>query len=182
MRSVFERTRFRWRWSTPTAWRASGIESRSMCRRHARRGRDFLRSKKVVTNSRHLHSTRPSLTLGARSWQATLYGLLFLYKALGEANAPSKIEGRSYSMHYVYMARNHDNSLYVGMTINPEKRIATHNSKRGSQFTKRGNFKIVFLEKYLTLAAARKREIQIKKWRREKKERLITRYKAGLPT
>jgi len=86
-------------------------------------------------------------------------------------------------MYFVYMIKNLYGNLYIGVTNNPERRLDEHNSKRGSDFSKnRGDFKIVFLEKHDTLAEARKREIQIKKWRREKKEMLIDKYNKGLPT
>lgn len=86
-------------------------------------------------------------------------------------------------MHFVYMIKNSFNDLYIGITDNPEQRLKYHNEKRGASFTKRNSkFEIVFLEPYATLAAARKREIQIKKWRREKKEKLIERYTKGLST
>ncbi len=81
------------------------------------------------------------------------------------------------------MIKNSVNELYVGVTENPEARVRYHNSKRGAQFTKHvPDFKIVFLEEQETLADARQREIQLKKWRREKKEKLIQRYVGGLPT
>ncbi len=55
--------------------------------------------------------------------------------------------------------------------------------KRGALYTKRDSkFEIVFLEQYPTLSDARKREIQIKKWRREKKDLLIKKYSKGLET
>ena len=86
-------------------------------------------------------------------------------------------------MYWVYMIKKSFNDLYVGITENPEQRLKYHNEGRGALFTKRDSpFHIVFLEKHPTLAAARKREIQIKKWRREKKEMLIKRYEWGLPT
>ncbi len=86
-------------------------------------------------------------------------------------------------MIFVYMIKNPSNKLYVGVTENPQKRLATHNSLRGAKFTKYiPDFKIVFLERYENLEQARKREIQIKKWSRSKKEVLIERYKDGLET
>jgi len=84
-------------------------------------------------------------------------------------------------MPFVYMARN-NNKLYVGISKHPHFRLEEHNTQRGSVFTKSGDFKIVFQEKHSALSEARKREIQIKNWRREKKERLIERYRQGLPT
>lgn len=86
-------------------------------------------------------------------------------------------------MRYLYMIKNSVGKLYVGVTENPDKRVMYHNQKRGAQFTKYiPDFKIVFLEKYGSLLEARKREIQIKKWRRDKKEFLISKYKNGLET
>ena len=58
-----------------------------------------------------------------------------------------------------------------------------HNKNRGACFTKNQKpFKIALLEKYETMTEARKREVQIKNWRRDKKEKLIERYRKGLPT
>ena len=86
-------------------------------------------------------------------------------------------------MFYVYMIKNPNNDLYIGVSENPKKRLSTHNENAGALFTKRDNkFHIVFLEDYQTLTEARKREIQLKKWRRGKKEVLIERYKKGLNT
>ncbi|HVM73480.1 MAG TPA: GIY-YIG nuclease family protein [Candidatus Paceibacterota bacterium] len=86
-------------------------------------------------------------------------------------------------MYWVYMIKNSHNDLYIGITDNPEQRLKYHNEGRGALFTKRDTlFHIVFLEEHPTLASARKREIQIKKWRRDKKEILIKRYEQDLPT
>ncbi|MEK9180219.1 MAG: GIY-YIG nuclease family protein [Patescibacteria group bacterium] len=86
-------------------------------------------------------------------------------------------------MYFVYMAKNDFGKLYVGITENPKNRIYYHNAERGAQFTTgRAKFRIVFLEEYRILAEARRREIQIKKWRRDKKELLIGRFQKGLPT
>ncbi len=86
-------------------------------------------------------------------------------------------------MYYVYIAKNSINKLYVGVTENPQSRVYIYNQKRGAKFTKYvPDFKIIFLEEYSNLVEARRREIQIKKWRRDKKELLIQRYQSGLPT
>ena len=76
------------------------------------------------------------------------------------------------------MIKSIKDKLYTGVSENLPKRLSYHNAKQGAFFTKSqvalGNkFKIVFYEEYQTLAEVRKREIQIKKWRREKKENLI---------
>jgi putative endonuclease len=81
------------------------------------------------------------------------------------------------------MLKNDFGKLYVGITKNVKERLHFHNSKQGAQFTK-GNsvFQLMFLEEYLSMAEARSREVQIKKWRRDKKELLIQRFQDGLPT
>ncbi len=86
-------------------------------------------------------------------------------------------------MPYIYIIKNDDNKLYIGSTNNPQQRLEYHNKNRGASFTRnRKPFKIVLLEKYATLIEARKREVQIKNWRRDKKEKLIDRYEKKLPT
>jgi putative endonuclease len=80
------------------------------------------------------------------------------------------------------MIQNETNDLYVGVSEDPQKRVLLHNARLGSVFTRTGTFKIVFLEEYQTLAEARHREIQIKKWRREKKDLLIDMFLNNLPT
>ncbi len=86
-------------------------------------------------------------------------------------------------MYFVYMIKNDFGKIYVGVTRDTDERIRTHNTDRGAQFTKgKAKFHLVFKEKYGTLAEARRREIQIKKWRREKKEILIEQFRKCLPT
>lgn len=81
------------------------------------------------------------------------------------------------------MIKDDRENLYIGVTDNPQRRLFEHNSKRGASYTKTKDlFRIVFLEEHLTLASSRSREIQLKKWRRDKKEFLIQRYQQGLPT
>lgn len=85
-------------------------------------------------------------------------------------------------MPFVYIIKNKAGKLYIGVSNDPNSRLKEHNTQRGSIFTKSGNYCIVFHEEYPTLSEARKREIQIKKWRRNKKEMLIARYQQGLKT
>lgn len=75
------------------------------------------------------------------------------------------------------MIKNSYANLYIGITDNPERRLKEHNTKQGAAFTKNHEeFRIVFLENHNSLKEARSREIQIKKWRRDKKEKLIESY------
>ena len=86
-------------------------------------------------------------------------------------------------MCYVYMIKNDFGKLYVGVTQNLQDRLNYHNAKQGAKFTKgKSKFRIVFSEEYTTLTDTRQREVQIKKWRRDKKEALIKLYASGLIT
>lgn len=77
-------------------------------------------------------------------------------------------------MFTVYILRGPKDHLYVGSTENFAKRHVRHASGDGAEFVKRNRtFKLVYLEKFETLTDARRREKQIKGWRREKKENLI---------
>ncbi|OGG39295.1 hypothetical protein A2116_00845 [Candidatus Jorgensenbacteria bacterium GWA1_49_17] len=77
--------------------------------------------------------------------------------------------------YFVYILECADGSLYVGCTNNPEKRLKQHNdSKQGAHYTKtRRPVELLHRETFETLFDARKREREIKSWRREKKLKLI---------
>lgn len=83
---------------------------------------------------------------------------------------------------FTYIVRCNDGSLYTGCTNNLEKRLKEHNeAKNGAHYTKiRRPVKLVHFEYYETLAAARKRETEIKKFRRDKKENLIKSERKGV--
>ncbi len=50
-------------------------------------------------------------------------------------------------MYYVYMIKNTDNKLYVGISENISKRTYCHNTKQSALFTKnKGKFNVVFYE------------------------------------
>lgn len=76
---------------------------------------------------------------------------------------------------YVYIAKARTGRYYTGITTNPGKRIQTHNQDKGSRFAvHQGPFQLVWTSQALpNKSTARKREIQIKKWTREKKTKLI---------
>ena len=87
-------------------------------------------------------------------------------------------------MYYIYIIKNKSGEIYTGVTHNLEKRLYYHNTRQGANFTKahQGNFALAFKEEYNNLAEARQREIQIKKWSKDKKEVLIEKFTKGLPT
>lgn len=79
-------------------------------------------------------------------------------------------------MYYVYILRTSSNTLYIGQTKNLEKRLKEHRSKstKSAKYIRYFySFKLVYSEKYKTRKEAVKREIQLKKLTKAKKENLI---------
>jgi putative endonuclease len=78
-------------------------------------------------------------------------------------------------MFYFYILRCKDGTLYCGSTNNLENRLKRHNTGRGSAYVKsRGGGVIVYSEGFATIGEAMRREIEVKKWTKAKKEQLIT--------
>ena len=76
--------------------------------------------------------------------------------------------------HYFYIARCADNSLYCGSCIDLIAREAVHNAGKGAKYTRsRRPVRIIYYEEFATLTEARKREAQVKKLSKIKKERLV---------
>ena len=78
-------------------------------------------------------------------------------------------------LYVTYILECVEKSFYVGCTNNLEKRIKQHNeSKWGAHYTKiRRPVILKYSEEFETLKEARRREAEIKGWRREKKQALI---------
>ncbi|MBI5613453.1 GIY-YIG nuclease family protein [Candidatus Gottesmanbacteria bacterium] len=73
-------------------------------------------------------------------------------------------------MYSVYILLCIDQSLYTGISNDPEKRLIDHKNGKGAAYTRSHTpVKIVYLEKCGTKSAALKREAQIKRWTREEK-------------
>lgn len=63
-----------------------------------------------------------------------------------------------------------DNSLYTGITINLEKRFKDHEDGKGSKYVRaRLPFKHIYTEELRNRSEATRRELEIKKWSRERK-------------
>ncbi len=79
------------------------------------------------------------------------------------------------SCYFVYLMTNWNNRvLYVGVTNNLTRRVYEHRHKLVAGFTARYNVrKLVYFEETGDIHAAIRREKEIKKWRREKKNALI---------
>jgi putative endonuclease len=77
----------------------------------------------------------------------------------------------------VYITTNPEKTvLYTGVTNNLEQRLVEHYLQRGSDFAFSGKYfcyGLLYYERYTQVEQAIKREKQIKKWRRDKKEKLI---------
>lgn len=78
-------------------------------------------------------------------------------------------------MYFVYILECADKSLYVGCTNNLDRRLDQHNNhKYGAYYTNiRRPVLLKYKEVFTTLKEARRRERDIKGWRREKKLALI---------
>lgn len=77
-------------------------------------------------------------------------------------------------MHFVYMVRCSDGTLYTGYARDPVKRATTHNTGRGAKYTAaRRPVTLVYSEKYRSRSKALKREYQVKGLTRAEKEALF---------
>ena len=80
----------------------------------------------------------------------------------------------SHKAYYVYILSSFNKVLYIGITSNLRKRIWEHREGIVEGFTKKYHVKIlVYYEIYDNPENAIKREKQLKRWRREKKIKLI---------
>ena len=76
---------------------------------------------------------------------------------------------------FVYVVSNWNNKvIYIGVTSNLEKRLYEHKNCSIKGFSsKYKTNKLVFFEEFGEIQYAISREKELKKWRREKKDRLI---------
>lgn len=82
-------------------------------------------------------------------------------------------EGRFYKF-WVYIMTSSTGTLYIGMTGFVDTRIFQHKSGELDGFTKKYNCdRLVYYEEYDDVYAAKRRERQLKGWRRDKKIALI---------
>lgn len=78
--------------------------------------------------------------------------------------------------YFFYIVRCSDNSLYSGITNNLQRRVEEHNSGtyKSAKYTRsRKPVRLVYHEQYESRQQAMKREAEIKKWHKTKKEQLI---------
>lgn len=72
--------------------------------------------------------------------------------------------------HYFYVLQCSDNTYYAGYTNNLQKRIATHNAKKGAKYTKtRTPVEYVYTESFETKQEAMRQEYAFKQLTRVQK-------------
>ena len=79
-------------------------------------------------------------------------------------------------MHFVYIVRCADGTLYTGYARDPAARIQAHNSGRGAKYTAgRRPVRLVYREAFRSLGKALAREYAVKQLTRAQKNALIAR-------
>lgn len=78
-------------------------------------------------------------------------------------------------IYYLYILTNWSNKvIYIGVTNNLQRRLYEHKNKLIDGFTKKYNLnKLVYYECFTNINDAIRREKELKKWRREKKNILV---------
>ena len=73
-----------------------------------------------------------------------------------------------------YLLRCSDDSLYAGICIDPEQRVETHQNGKGAKYTRsRLPVTLVYQEQHRSKGDALRREAEVKKWTKQRKERLV---------
>ena len=73
-----------------------------------------------------------------------------------------------------YIVRCSDGSLYCGIALDVAARVKVHNAGQGADHTTRHRpVVLAYSEVFPSKSAARRRELQVKNWRAEKKELLV---------
>jgi putative endonuclease len=77
-------------------------------------------------------------------------------------------------VHFVYIVRCADGTLYTGYAKDPVQRAAAHNAGRGARYTSgRRPVSLVYTERFRSLGKALSREHALKRSTRRQKELLI---------
>jgi predicted GIY-YIG superfamily endonuclease len=85
-------------------------------------------------------------------------------------------------VHFVYIVRCADGTLYTGYARDPHDREKKHNSGRGARYTAaRRPVSLVYSESFKSVGDALRRERQLKGLRRAQKEALLG-ARPGTPT
>lgn len=79
-------------------------------------------------------------------------------------------------MWHVYILLCEGNTYYIGISNNVQKRFLDHTQGRGGAYTRSHKpIEIIYTERHKDKSSALKREFQLKKWPKIKKEALVAR-------
>jgi len=85
------------------------------------------------------------------------------------------------AVHYVYIVRCKDGTLYTGYARDPQARVKVHNAGRGARYTSgRRPVRLVYAESFESVGDALRREIALKRRSRKQKEAMIGRRRPPL--
>jgi len=83
---------------------------------------------------------------------------------------------------FVYILRTCENTLYTGQTNDLKRRLDEHRKKtvRSARYMRKfASFELVYSEKFKSRGEAMTREMEIKRWPKGKKEKLVKFGKLG---
>jgi len=83
---------------------------------------------------------------------------------------------QSSAVHFVYIVRCADGTLYTGYARDPKARVKVHNTGRGARYTSgRRPVRLIYAESFESVGDALRRERALKRRSRAQKEALIGR-------
>lgn len=85
-------------------------------------------------------------------------------------------------MHYVYIVKCRDTTLYTGYTTDIARRVHEHNtSPKGAKYTRvRRPVRVVYLKAFLNRSEACRYEYQLKQLSRLQKQAVIVKFLSGV--
>ncbi len=85
-------------------------------------------------------------------------------------------------MAWVYLLECSDGSLYCGVALDLERRLAQHQAGKGARYTAgRLPVRLAYSEEHPSMSEALRREADIKRWPRRRKASLFDPRSASLP-
>ena len=77
-------------------------------------------------------------------------------------------------MHFIYIARCADGTLYTGYSLDPTHRVKVHNKGRGARYTSgRRPVELIYIEAFDSATDALRREWELKRLPKRDKEALV---------
>jgi putative endonuclease len=99
---------------------------------------------------------------------------------LERVSLPEPGRGERLAECFFYLARCRDGSLYAGACLDLAAREARHNSGRGARYTRsRRPVRMVYHERFASWSEALRREAEVKRWSKARKEALVCSFQAA---